>query len=92
MAEEEPAKEMLSRLESLGPDDPGFLPLLEQLRLAVLAHARAEERYEFIKLREVMDPATLAQLARAEPPDHLPAGPHTGRRFRALAVGNPGRV
>jgi hypothetical protein len=80
MAEEEPAKEMLSRLESLGPDDPDFLPLLEQLRLAVLAHARAEERYEFIKLREVMDAATLAQLARAVKAAEAvaPTHPHPG--------------
>jgi hemerythrin superfamily protein len=80
MAEEEPAKEMLSRLESLGSDDPDFLPLLEQLRLAVLAHARAEERYEFIKLREVMDAATLAQLARAVKAAEAvaPTHPHPG--------------
>jgi hypothetical protein len=65
LAEEQPAKEMLSRLETLGPGDPGFLPLLEELRLAVLAHGRAEERYEFVKLREEIDAEALTQLATA---------------------------
>jgi hemerythrin superfamily protein len=63
LAEERPAKEMLSRLEALDPSDPRFLPLLDDLRLAVLAHARAEERYEFVKLRESTDARTLARLA-----------------------------
>jgi hemerythrin superfamily protein len=63
LAEEKSAKEVLSRLETLGPADPGFLLLLDELRLAVLTHARAEERYEFVKLREATDASTRARLA-----------------------------
>ena len=51
LREEREAKEMLSKLDEMGPEHPGFMDELDRLRLAVLAHARAEERYEFVKLR-----------------------------------------
>jgi hemerythrin superfamily protein len=80
LGEEKSAKELLSRLETLDPADPGFLPLLDELRLAVLAHARAEERYEFVKLRETTDEATLSRLATAVKAAEAvaPTHPHPG--------------
>jgi hypothetical protein len=65
LAEENEAKKLLSRLEELEPGDSQFMALLDQLRFAVLAHARAEERYEFMQLRDRSDPATLRSMASA---------------------------
>ena len=80
LTEEASAKEMLSRLESLDPGAPDFLPLLDDLRLAVLTHARAEERYEFVKLRESTDAATRTRLATALKAAEAvaPTHPHPG--------------
>lgn len=80
LAEENEAKEMLSRLEEMQPGEPEFFELLDQLRFAVLAHARSEERYEFMQLRGKSDPetlrsmATLVRAAEAAAPTH----PHPG--------------
>ncbi len=63
LAEEREAKELLSRLESLGPDHEDFPALLEQLRQAVLAHAVHEETYEFRYLRSKCSPERLRSLA-----------------------------
>lgn len=63
LAEENECKQLLGRLEELQPGEPQFLELLEQLRFAVLTHARAEERYEFVQLRRASDPATLRAMA-----------------------------
>ncbi|ETK37216.1 hemerythrin domain-containing protein [Microbispora sp. ATCC PTA-5024] len=57
LAEEHEAKEMLDRLDQLGPDDPEFDKNLQVLRAAVLAHARSEERYEFTLLRALTNEA-----------------------------------
>ncbi|WP_051761396.1 hemerythrin domain-containing protein [Microbispora rosea] len=51
LKEEREAKEMLRRLDEMGSEHPGFMAELDRLRLAVLTHARAEERYEFTRLR-----------------------------------------
>ncbi|NJP24578.1 hemerythrin domain-containing protein [Microbispora hainanensis] len=51
LKEEREAKEMLLKLNEMGPDHPGFMSELDRLRMAVLTHARAEERYEFTRLR-----------------------------------------
>ncbi|MGH4011673.1 MAG: hemerythrin domain-containing protein [Pseudonocardiaceae bacterium] len=80
LAEENQAKKMLGELEDLRPDDSGFLELLDKLRATVLAHARSEERYEFMQLRKKADPATLLSMAasvraaEATAPTH----PHAG--------------
>jgi hemerythrin superfamily protein len=52
IAEERAAKEMLVRLEKIGPDGDGFDELLAELRTAVLAHAHNEEAYEFRYLKQ----------------------------------------
>jgi hemerythrin superfamily protein len=65
LAEENDAKKLLSRLEDLEPGTAQFMALLDPLRFAVLTHARSEERYEFIQLRDRSDPATLRSMARA---------------------------
>lgn len=80
LAEEESSKQLLSRLEQLDPEDPGFLLLLDELRLDVLAHARAEERYEFTKLKDEVDAATRRRLATALKAAEAiaPTHPHPG--------------
>jgi hypothetical protein len=80
LAEEKQAKELLSRLESLGPDHEDFPPLLQQLRAAVLQHAHREEHYEFRYLRQQCDAdqlrnlATVVRAAEKAAPTH----PHPG--------------
>jgi hemerythrin superfamily protein len=80
LTEEHDAKEVLSRLEDIGPDGDGFLPLLAEFRESVLAHAAREEAYEFRYLRRSADPATLkgmavaVRAAEATAPTH----PHPG--------------
>ncbi|MHA6795578.1 hemerythrin domain-containing protein [Pseudonocardia bannensis] len=80
LAEERRAKEALAQLEELGPGEPRFLPLLDTLRRAVLEHARAEERYEFVKLAQETDPATRQSLAAAirAAETVAPTRPHPG--------------
>jgi hemerythrin superfamily protein len=91
LAEENEAKKMLGELESLRPGEPGFLELLDKLRFAVLAHARAEERYEFMQLRQVADSATLRSMAAAVKAAEAfaPTHPHAGAESATanLAVG-----
>jgi hypothetical protein len=80
LEEERKAKEKLARLENLGIDSPRFLPELDELRIAVLTHARSEERYEFHRLRaELGDTqrrrlAVAVKLAESVAPTH----PHPG--------------
>ncbi|GAA0407323.1 hemerythrin domain-containing protein [Microbispora corallina] len=51
LREEHEAKRLLALLDRQGVDHPDFMANLDLLRVAVLAHARAEERYEFSRLR-----------------------------------------
>lgn len=80
LREERTAKEMLSRIETIDRQSPRFLTALDELRIAVLTHARAEERYEFNRIRvEFGDAqrralATAVKLAEAVAPTH----PHPG--------------
>lgn len=80
LAEENQAKEMLSRMDQAGPDAPDFMENLLMLRGAVEAHARAEERYEFNKLiahtteAERRSMAAGVKAAEAMAPTH----PHPG--------------
>jgi Hemerythrin HHE cation binding domain len=80
LAEENEAKQLLSQLEGLQAGEPGFLELLDDLRLAVLAHARSEERYEFMQLRAKLDAATLQAMATAVKAAEAfaPTHPHAG--------------
>ncbi|MFC0037657.1 hemerythrin domain-containing protein [Actinomadura rayongensis] len=80
LAEERAAKEMLADLDGMDVGDPSFLPKLDELRIAVLTHARAEERYEFDRLGAEFTPeqrrslASAVAMAEATAPTH----PHPG--------------
>ncbi|WP_440086122.1 hemerythrin domain-containing protein [Streptosporangium sp. LJ11] len=80
LAEEREAKQLLADLERLGADHPDFSGRLQVLRAAVLAHAQAEERHEFTRLRartSVAERRAMAagvKAAEALAPTH----PHPG--------------
>jgi len=80
LEEERAAKELLQHMDQAGVDDPNFMANLERLRSDVMAHARAEERYEFLQLRARTSEAerrTMAagvKAAEAMAPTH----PHPG--------------
>jgi hemerythrin superfamily protein len=80
LEEENQAKQLLSRLESIGPDHDDFPELLGQLRDAVLLHAHREEHYEFRYLREHYDAGQLRSLATAVRATErfAPTHPHPG--------------
>jgi hemerythrin superfamily protein len=63
LGEEHRAKELLTTLQSMGPDADGFDTLLVQLREDVLAHAEHEEREEFPFLRAHRPPERLRAMA-----------------------------
>ncbi|TDC36294.1 hemerythrin domain-containing protein, partial [Actinomadura sp. KC345] len=65
LAEEREAKELLSELDGMDTDDPAFLKSIDKLRIDVLTHARAEERYEFDRLRDQFSPVQLKGFAAA---------------------------
>jgi hemerythrin superfamily protein len=80
LEEERTAKERLAGLESMDTETPRFLTELDQLRIAVLTHARAEERYEFYRIRAELNEAqrggltAAVKVAEAIAPTH----PHPG--------------
>jgi hemerythrin superfamily protein len=65
LEEEHRAKEKLARIEGMDPETPQFLTELDELRIAVLTHARAEERYEFPRIRDELGDAQRRGLAAA---------------------------
>lgn len=85
LQEEREAKELLSRPDGTDTDDPKFLPELQALRLDVMAHARAEERYEFNHIRRHADKALLASMASAVRVAEAmaPTHPHPGTESAA---------
>ncbi|MEU4834842.1 hemerythrin domain-containing protein [Streptosporangium sp. NPDC023615] len=93
LAEEREAKQLLADLERLGTGHPDFSGGLQVLRAAVLAHARAEERHEFSRLREhtgVAERRAMAagvKAAEALAPTH----PHPGTEsaLKNLLLGGP---
>ncbi|WP_137969743.1 hemerythrin domain-containing protein [Streptomyces antimycoticus] len=80
LREEKQAKEKLSRLDGMDTADAGFLPSLRELRTEVMAHARAEERYEFVQLRRRTGADRLAHMAKAVKAAEAmaPTHPHPG--------------
>ncbi|MET9295045.1 hemerythrin domain-containing protein [Streptomyces sp. NPDC003077] len=90
LTEEKEAKEVLARLDETDTDDPKFLPRLQSLRTSVMAHARAEERYEFTHIRRHADAARLASMAKgfraaeAMAPTHPHPGVESGAKNMAL--------
>jgi hemerythrin superfamily protein len=88
LQEERAAKELLSDLEDTDTDQPEFLQRLDELRMAVLDHARAEERYEFFRLREEFSPAQRRGMAAAVKAAEAaaPTHPHPGTESAAKNV------
>jgi hemerythrin superfamily protein len=80
LEEERQAKEKLARIENMDPETPQFLTELDELRIAVLTHARAEERYEFHRIRDELGDAQRRGLAAAVKVAEAiaPTHPHPG--------------
>lgn len=80
LAEEREAREVLAKLKDMGPDAPGFLALLSQLRISVLEHAYNEEAYEFRYLRREVGSSQLQALTAAVKAAEVvaPTHPHPG--------------
>ncbi|HLL68315.1 MAG TPA: hemerythrin domain-containing protein [Micromonosporaceae bacterium] len=80
LEEEREAKELLKTLYDDGTKAPGFDTRLLELRLAVLAHAKHEERYEFPQLRRLHSGARLkaAAVAIRAAEAVAPTRPHPG--------------
>jgi hemerythrin superfamily protein len=96
LEEERQAKELLQRLFEGGTTARGFDAGLLDLRLAVLGHAKREERYEFPQLRRLHGGARLqaaAALVRAAE-TIAPTRPHPGVESAAknLLLGGPAAV
>ncbi|TDC61748.1 hemerythrin domain-containing protein [Actinomadura sp. GC306] len=80
LAEERQAKEVLAELDGMDTEDPAFLKTLDKLRMDVLTHARAEERYEFDRIQDEFSPAQLKGFAAAVRAAQAtaPTRPHPG--------------
>ncbi|MER7208964.1 hemerythrin domain-containing protein [Streptosporangium sp. NPDC000239] len=93
LAEENEAKRLLTRMEKAGTTDPAFPANLATLREAVTAHARAEERYEFVRLRaETTEAERRAMAAGVKAAEAMaPTHPHPGveSAVKNLLVGTP---
>ncbi|MFG1648050.1 hemerythrin domain-containing protein [Amycolatopsis sp. NPDC049252] len=96
LGEEHRAKELLTTLQSMGPDAEGFDTLLGRLREDVLAHARREERHEFPFLRAHHTPerlramAATVRLAEAVAPTRPHAGVESAKAN--LLLGPPAAI
>jgi hemerythrin superfamily protein len=80
LSEENRAKRLLLDLHKAGTEDPAFWERLAELRAAVTAHARSEERYEFGRLREHTSTAERRAMAAAVRAAEAvaPVRPHPG--------------
>lgn len=80
LKEENHAKQVLSKLESLDCNSAEFDTMFSQLESSVLAHAQAEEREEFGKLAAALDQERLQRMRRmAEFAEKVaPTRPHAG--------------
>lgn len=91
LAEERQAKELLAEIDGMDTEDPSFMPKLDTLRLAVLTHARSEERYEFARLNDEFSPAQRRGMAAALKAAEAtaPTHPHPGTEsaVKNMAVG-----
>ncbi|WP_119729921.1 hemerythrin domain-containing protein [Thermomonospora amylolytica] len=80
LAEERRAKEILAALDGMDIGDPAFLDGIQELRRAVLDHAREEERREFPLVRREFGTAERRALAAAVRTAEAtaPTHPHPG--------------
>ncbi|HEX4813831.1 MAG TPA: hemerythrin domain-containing protein [Nonomuraea sp.] len=93
LREENHAKRLLLDLHRDGVDHPRFWERLGELRVAVMTHARGEERYEFARLRartSVAERRTMAAAVRAAE-SLAPSRPHPGTESatKNLLMGTP---
>lgn len=65
LEEEKDAKTTLYELEKLDCNSVAFEEKFETFKSAVIAHSEAEEREEFAKLGEMLDPGRLGRMRRA---------------------------
>jgi len=65
LREEKEAKQVLADLEKLDPDSSDFDTKLRGLQKSVIAHAGAEEREEFARLGNQLEPARLVRMRKA---------------------------
>jgi iron-sulfur cluster repair protein YtfE (RIC family) len=88
MEEENHSKDVLSKLEKLDASNEEFATQFADFKAAVLEHAQNEEQLEFPAVRNVEDPAALADLeeairkAEAKAPTH----PHPSARSTTAAT------
>jgi hemerythrin superfamily protein len=96
LAEERQAKEMLAELYDLGTYGREFETRIVELRHAVMAHARHEERYEFPHLRQAHSGGELVALAAVVRAAEAtaPTRPHPGTESATanVVLGPPAAV
>ena len=88
LAEEDKAKKMLVELERRGPDSPGFVDQLQDVKVAVEAHAEREEREVFPLLRSEVDDRWRAHMEAALRVAEALAPTHPHQLAPESAVGN----
>ena len=85
LQEENKAKKQLAALEQLALDSAEFDAQFSTLAMDVVAHAEAEERYEFEPLGERLEPEQLERMRRAVKVAErvAPTRPHPGVESQA---------
>lgn len=80
LREEKQGKQVLADLEKLEVDSPEFEEKFKSFQKAVLAHAEAEEKEEFEKLGDKLEPSRLERMKKAvELAESVaPTRPHPG--------------
>lgn len=63
LMEEKDGERALTDLQRMGPDDPAFQALFDQLKADVLTHAEHEETEEHPRIRAEIEPDRLQKLA-----------------------------
>jgi len=88
LAEEDTAKSALHELETIGLNEPAFATKIADFKQAVIAHAEAEEREVFPRIRQSASPDTLVTMGRAllKAEEGAPTHPHP--HAPQSAVGN----
>lgn len=80
LREEKQGKQVLTDLEKLDVDSAEFEEKFKSFKKAVLAHAEAEEKEEFDKLGDKLEPARLERMRKAVEfaESVAPTRPHAG--------------
>ena len=88
LAEEHEAKKMLSELEKIGPEGAGFDERWNRFKVAVLAHAEAEEHQLFPILEREKDQKNLQWMTDALVTAEKLAPTHAHPHAPESAIGN----